>query len=127
MSSKNEDVIRGSIDAINSDGPGGVDRWYAQDWVGHGFSSESSSITREDFKEMLKQMWTASPDIHLAIEDVVVGQDRAAKRLMIRGTETGRRFAQLVIDIDRIRGDKIAETWTGDGRPHIDEQLKRPT
>lgn len=135
MSNKNESVIRASIDAINVDGPNGVDRWYAPDWVGHGFSSESTSITREEFKQMLRQMWTAFPDIRLAIEDVVVGQDWVAKRFVMSGSvagnsagapPTGNRFVQLIIDIDRIDGDKIVETWTADGRPYADEQLRQP-
>lgn len=39
---------------------------------------------------------------------------------------TGNRFGQLIIDTDRIAGDKVVETWTADGRLYADEQLRQP-
>ena len=69
---------------------------------------------------------SAVPDLHCAIEDLLVSGDKVTARLLFTGTHkgefmghpaTGKQVRFFAIDILRIRGGKIVEDW------HLEDNL----
>ncbi len=72
------------------------------------------------FKQLVVDLRTAFPDIHVAIDDQIAEGDRVATRITIRGTHlgeflgvapTGRKVEMKGIAIDRCSDGKIVEGW----------------
>ena len=73
-----------------------------------------------------KAFRSAVPDLHCAIEDLLVSGDKVTARLLFTGTHkgefmghpaTGKPVTFFAIDILRIRGGKIVEDW------HLEDNL----
>ncbi len=69
---------------------------------------------------LFQSMFDAFPDFEMIVEDTIVEGDKAVIRVTARGTHqgefmgmapTGRRIEVPLIDIMRVRDDKIAEHW----------------
>jgi steroid delta-isomerase-like uncharacterized protein len=65
-------------------------------------------------------LWTALPDMHVVVEDLIAEGDKVVSRLTIRGTlqgdflgipPTGKQVSVTGIGIDRIENDKFVESW----------------
>lgn len=76
--------------------------------------------TRDGVRQMFELMRTAFPDYHMAIEDLVLTDDRAAIRGVMRGTHrgpfldmepTGKAFSVPFADFLRFDGGRIVEHW----------------
>jgi len=107
-----EEVINGKdLDAI--------DRWFADDFVDHveipGMPSGVAGVRARH--EML---FTAMPDIHITIHDVLAEGDRTAARFTITGTDTGgfmgmpptnNAVSATGMDFMRFRDGLIVEHW----------------
>ncbi len=85
-------------------------------------SSGGRGETRDDYRRMLADFYTAFPDFHTEIEDLVTDEARGtvAIRWTATGTHrgaylgvgpTGRRVAFAGIEIVRIVGERIVERW----------------
>jgi predicted ester cyclase len=70
--------------------------------------------------ENAQRLFTALPDLHLAIEDRIFGGDKIVARCAYTGTQngkflgvepTGKQIKFGTIDIWRVEGDKLAEHW----------------
>jgi predicted ester cyclase len=119
MSEANKKLVQGSIDAFNREGPDAVDRYLADEWVGHD-SRDSSNSTRDDFKNEFGVVLSGFPDAQTTLEDIVAEGDRVATRLTLSGTHTkeyygvaptGKKVSMSMLAIDRIANGKIVESW----------------
>jgi predicted ester cyclase len=121
MSEENKALVRRATDAGNDEGPAGVDRFYAADWIGWD-SRDGSMSNREDLKKEFEVVLSGFPDARVAIEDLIAEGDKVATRLTLSGTHTtdsptygaptGRRLSLQMMEIDRIANGKIVESWT---------------
>ena len=76
----------------------------------------------QGFKDFLKMVSTAFPDIQVKIEDMIAEMDRVVVRLSISGTHTGVLMGEVQptgksakwtgIDILRIENGKIKDRWS---------------
>jgi predicted ester cyclase len=74
----------------------------------------------KDYKQSMKEFFSAFPDAHWTIDDIVVEGDKAAVRYTITGTHKGelmgipatnKKVTVWVIGIDRMAGGKVVEAW----------------
>jgi len=74
----------------------------------------------EGFKQWFSILSSASPDIHFTIEDQIAEGDKVVTRYTIRGTHkgelmgiaaTGKQVTVTAMNISRIVGGKIVESW----------------
>ena len=94
-----------------------IDELYATDWVGHsGMGRDMYGI--KDNKQYTSEFFSAFPDLHFTIDDIVVEGDRATVRWTSTGTHKGefmgvpptnKKWTISLITISRIAGGKIVE------------------
>jgi len=96
-----------------------IDELYAPDFVEHGAPGEDTHGVK-DFKKIVSELYSAFPDIHLTIDDMVVEGDKVAVRVTESGTHKGefmgipptnKKWTVWGIFIDRVAGGKIVEEW----------------
>ena len=72
--------------------------------------------------EPIRRYHGAFPDLHLGIEDVIVGGDSVVLRVTFRGTDTGgyvgraptgRAVEEWAVTIMRFEEDKVVREWIG--------------
>lgn len=75
----------------------------------------------EGLKKLANEFFSAFPDHHTSVDDIIAEGDKVVTRWTTRGTHTGHLFGlaptnrQVTISgitIDRIVDEKIVETWT---------------
>jgi predicted ester cyclase len=82
-------------------------------------------------KESFKPLYSASPDYHLVIEDLIAEEDRIWLRMTCTGTDiggfmgyaNGKSFEMTVMDVVRLKDGKVVEHWGVPDRFHILFQL----
>jgi steroid delta-isomerase-like uncharacterized protein len=96
-----------------------IDEMVAADFVYHQGTGEDIHGLK-DYKQSMREMFSAFPDIHWTIDDMIVEGDKAAIRYTITGTHKGELMGILatnkkvtisVIGIDRLDGGKLVEAW----------------
>ena len=96
-----------------------IDELVATDYVEHGGSGEETHGLK-DYKQSISELFSAFPDIHLTLDDMVVEGDKAAVRFTFSGTHKGefkgilptdKKWTMWGIYIDRIVGGKFVESW----------------
>jgi len=96
-----------------------IDELCATDIAYHGGSGEEIHGIK-DFKQSMSEFYSAFPDNHLTIDDMVVEGDKVAVRWTMTGTHKGelggipptnKKVTLWGIYIDRIAGGKFVETW----------------
>jgi steroid delta-isomerase-like uncharacterized protein len=96
-----------------------IDELCATDYVVHSGTGEDIHGLK-DFKQSYSEFFSAVPDIHFTIEDMVVEGDKAAVRFTFTGTHKGefrgipptnKKVTVWGISIDRIAGGKFVESW----------------
>jgi predicted ester cyclase len=97
-----------------------IDELYATDIVYH--SSTGRDIRGiKDYKQQVSEFYSAFPDLHFTIDDMVAEGDKVAVRLTGIGTNKGafmgipptnKKITVWEIQIDRFAGDKFAEGWS---------------
>jgi len=74
----------------------------------------------KDFKQYYSGIYSAFPDVHFTIDDMVVEGDKAVIRWTVTCTHKGeyrgipptnKKVTKWAIQIDRIAGDKYMEIW----------------
>jgi len=74
----------------------------------------------KDFKKSMSEIFSAFPDNHFTINDMIVEGDKATVRWTMTGTHKGKfsgisptnkKITMWGIAIDRIAGGKFVETW----------------
>jgi steroid delta-isomerase-like uncharacterized protein len=115
-------AVRAFYDAFNAHDPSGFDRAVAEDWI----STPSQKPGREAFKQMIQGVIRTFPNLRFRVEDVVAEGDRVAVRTTGMGTQAGdfvgvpptnRSVTFQTIDIHRVEGDRIRESW------HVEDWL----
>lgn len=93
-----------------------VDALLHPDYVNHSPGSPDLPTGRDGVRQVVQMLRTAFPDLHYAIEDVVVGPDAVAVRSTMTGTHlgpffglapTGRTIRVAQFTIERIRDGRI--------------------
>jgi len=97
-----------------------IDELYATDIVYH--SSTGRDIRGiKDYKQHISEFYSAFPDLHFTIDDMVAEGDKVAVRLTGTGTNKGafwgipptnKKVTVWEIQIDRVAGSKFVEGWS---------------
>jgi len=96
-----------------------ADELCATDYVVHSGTGENIRGLK-DFKQSYSELYSAFPDIHFTIEDMVAEGDKAAVRWTMTGTHKGefsgipptnKKVTIWATTIDRVAGGKFVETW----------------
>jgi steroid delta-isomerase-like uncharacterized protein len=95
-----------------------IDEIYAPDFVAHSGGVDIRGINK--VKQSMKEEFSAFPDLHYTIDDMVVEGDKVAARYTMTGTHKGeymgipatnKKVTVRAIAIDRIVGGKFVEEW----------------
>jgi steroid delta-isomerase-like uncharacterized protein len=65
-----------------------VEEMYARDYVSHSFPPQIPG-NAEGLKQFISMFRTASPDLHIDVEDLFGADDKVVWRIVARGTQTG--------------------------------------
>lgn len=93
-----------------------VDELLAADYVNHAPGSPDLPTGRDGVKLVVAALRAAFPDLHYAIDDLVVGADAVAVRATMTGTHrgdlfglpaTGKSVKVSQMTIEKFRGDRI--------------------
>ena len=119
---ENKAVVRRMLDELFN--KGNLDfaaEIIAPDFVEHDPNMPEELHGPEEFKGYVATYRSAFSDIHIAVEDQVAEGDKVATRWMGTGTHdgelmgmapTGRPVRVAGMDVSRITGGKIAESWS---------------
>ena len=115
----NVDVYRLVFDAVNRGDEAALDDLLTEDVLDHNpIPGQAPGIP--GFKQWLRYVRTAFPDVHVSVEDTVSQGDRVAGRVAWRGTHrgtllgiagSGRPTEFTAIHIVRFENGKTAEWW----------------
>jgi predicted ester cyclase len=116
-------TLQRMFDEIINDGRLEVaDEVFADDFVDHGPMGDIQG--REAFKGLVDQWRSAVPDVHCALENVIVEGDVAGWVVRTTGTHTGdglgfpatgKPFETVTANIARFRGGVVVEHWSEQG------------
>jgi steroid delta-isomerase-like uncharacterized protein len=97
-----------------------IDEMFAPDGIAHGLDDDGDIHGPEAFKKLHATLVGAFPDLHVVVEDVVGGEDKAAVRISVTATHTGdlpnlpatgRSVRFTGMTFTRWREGKIVEGW----------------
>lgn len=122
MADANVELMRRAVEAVNSGTLQEIaSEIIADDFVRHDLAGAFPGVEgvqgAADFVALLR---SAMPDLRFEIEDIFSAGDRVVMRLLMRGTHqgellgvsgSGRTIEISEMNIYRIAGGKIAETW----------------
>ncbi len=108
------------IDGLNRGDISSADDAFAANCVIHINGSPKPDLGLADFKEMLKGMLSAFPDLKFTIEDQVIAGDKYTTQWTAKGTHTGAlgdiqptgkpiQISGLILD--RVVEDRVVERW----------------
>ena len=114
----NKALVRRGFDALNERNWTGFYELIAPDMVLH----EASTTIRglEAYKQFLSENYTAFPNLHFSVEDIIAEGDRVVARYTGQGTQqgelmgippTGKQVTVTNILITRIANEKAVEQW----------------
>ena len=112
-------IERIPLEVLNNDNFGLLDEIVATDFIEHS-PQPGIAPTREGFKQTVRALKTAFPDLHYVIEDSIESGDRIVHRLAASGTmkgdfmgmpATGKRAVWTEIHIGRVANGRLAEHW----------------
>ena len=108
------------IDGLNRGEVSEADNAFAEDCVIHINGSPDPNLSVAGFKEMMKGLLAAFPDLRISIEDTVAAGDKVATRWVAEGTNTGP-FGPVPATgrsvrvnghiLDRVADARIVERW----------------
>ncbi len=120
MTTTNQKMIeRIPLEVLNNGKFELIDELVATDFVDRS-PQPGLPATREGFKQALKALKTAFPDLHYTIDDAIEGGDRIVHRLTASGTmkgdfmgipATGKRATWNEIHIGRVVNGRLTEHW----------------
>jgi steroid delta-isomerase-like uncharacterized protein len=96
-----------------------IDELHVTDYVFHSGTGEDIRGLK-NYKQYIRRYYSAFPDLHLTIDDMVVEGDKVAIRWTMSGTHkgeiegippTGKKMTIWGISIERVVGGKFVETW----------------
>ena len=96
-----------------------IDELHATNYIFHGGGGEEMR-NRKDYKQFMSAFYSAFPDVHFTLDDIVVEGDKVATRWTMTGTHKGeiegisptnKKITIRGISIERVVGGKFVETW----------------
>jgi steroid delta-isomerase-like uncharacterized protein len=114
-------LVRRSIEEYNkgkTDAMAVMDELYTTNFVMHGDGEEIRGI--KNLKQSMSEAFSAFPDAHYTIDDMVVEGDKVATRLTVTGTHKGefmgipptnKKVKVWAMTIYRVSGGKFVESW----------------
>ena len=121
MSEANIALVRRAFEEVANKGDlAVVDDIIAPDFVRHDLGGGPDLVGPEGVRRLITAQRAAFPDLQLAIEHMIVQGDMAVARYTGRGTHqgpflgvapTGKQVTWRGVNIYRIAGGKLAETW----------------
>ena len=120
LTEDNKATVRRFFDVmLNKANTDVADELFAADAVDHA-AFPGQVAGREGFKQAVRMVHSAFPDIHYTAEDMIAEGDRVATRWSLRGTHageflgippSGNRVTVTGINILRFAGGQIVECW----------------
>ena len=116
---ENKTVVRRLYEEMNKHNWAGIEELYAPDYVVHS-TGVFPDLDRAGLKQLMPAVWTAFPDMHYTVEDMIAEGDKVVSRVTVRGTHqgdlmgmppTGKQVSWTGIEIDRIEDGKFVESW----------------
>ena len=117
---ENRTTIRRFLEELfNQQDMSAIDRYLAPEYVDH-VVPPGVPPTRDGFRQFIGMFFTALPDFHYTIEDVLANGDKVAVRLTAQGTQqgefmgippTGKQATWGEMHIGRMQNGKIVEHW----------------
>ena len=120
MSAENEAVVRRAFDEIAQGNLDVADEIIAPEYVRHDLAGGPDAHGPDGVKRLIAGLRTAFPDIKTTIEDVFSDGEKVVVRFSVRGTHsgpfmgiapTGREATWRGVNIYRVSGGQIRETW----------------
>ena len=114
----NKALVRRAFDALNQRNWAAFYELIAPDFVLHDASTTIQGL--EAYKQFISMYYTAFPDLHFIVEDLIAEGDRVVARYTAQGTQqgdlmgiapTGKQATVTGILISRIANDKAVEQW----------------
>jgi predicted ester cyclase len=111
-------LVKRYYEAINSGNLSILDEVTAGNYQHH---TEGLQPGLQPFKSIIRTYRQGFPDMHNAIEDIIVGKDKIVVRVTTQGHHTGsflghapthQFFSASAIDIFRVAGGKLVEHWS---------------
>jgi steroid delta-isomerase-like uncharacterized protein len=108
-----------------------IEELYAPAYVWHS-TGVFPDMDLAGMKQMTPAFFTAFPDLHYTLEDLIAEGDKVAARFTLRGTHqrdflgmppTGKQVSVTGIEIDRIEDDKVVESWANSDALGLMQQL----
>lgn len=108
------------LELVNNGNMALVDETVAPEFVRHDLGGWPDIKGPEGVKMFITGLRTAFPDLQMTIEDVIAGGNKVVIQYTMRGTHngplwsiqpTGREVTWAGINIYRLEGNKVAETW----------------
>jgi C-1 hydroxylase len=113
---ENKELVRRFVDAYNNQDYDLLDELLAPDYVDH-----TNHVDREGLKQLIKMAFSAFPDYHETIEDIIAESDKVWIRVKVTtGTHTGnfmgfaptgKKLIIEMVDIIRVDNGKLVEYW----------------
>jgi predicted ester cyclase len=122
----NRDIVVQFYDALNNHDINLIDRFFAANYRENNKNLSAQGPGLQGDKQLFSAIFTAIPDAHFTVEDVLSEGNLVASRTMITGINKGplgthpatnRIVAVTSIDFIRFAGDKFVEHWGGLGNP----------
>jgi steroid delta-isomerase-like uncharacterized protein len=134
---ENKTTVLKAFEAVNQQDLAAMDELMASDFYSHSVPP-GMPPTRESHKQALSSLFSAFPDYHVTVEDMVAEADKVVARLTVRGTHrgnlfgaippTGKQVAWKAVDIFRLADGKIVEYWLVADNLELLQQLQaQPT
>ena len=128
---ENKAVLRRYVEALNKQDLAGAFEFLAPDFVWHG-TSVFPDMDLAGVKQLYTALFTAFPDAHSVLEDLIAEGDKVVARFSMRGTHqgdfmgippTGKQVSWTAIEIERIEDDRFVEGWTNSDDLGLMQQL----
>ena len=128
---ENKALVRRWTEEDNKRNLAGIVELCAPGYVVHG-TGAFPDMDLATMKQMTLAFWTAFPDGHYTVEDLIAEGDKVARRLTFRGTHqgefmgippTGKQVSVTGIAIDRIKDGKFVEGWMNEDNLGLLQQL----
>ena len=120
MSAENEAVVRRAFEEVAMGDMATVDEIIAPEFVRHDLAGGPDTAGPEGVKRLIAGLRAAFPDLQTTIEDIFADGEKVVVRFSVRGTHsgpfmgiapTGREATWRGVNIYRVSGGRIRETW----------------
>lgn len=131
MAHHEKSVVRKFYEILSSGDVDAADEVVAANYVNHN-AIAGQTLGLEGFKQSVRSLRTAFPDLQISIEDQVAEGDKVASRYTVSGTHkgeflgvaaTGKKITWSALVLQRVADGKVQESWLQWDRVSIMEQL----